>query len=183
MTLRLKKKKKKKKIDFTLTHFPSSVYDHSCERVIIQKWREADLRQKYIFFLFLKLTLLPPKKYQRGCTNYGSLNSSVSNPFWPFIFSRMHLSFWEDCDNHGLEFVIKEQVKFVIAPFIKLEKGKSGKCLSYSSQSFQNWPKDASSLPENIIHEICIYKITRSMIDWICSYLLAPRPATSLVKN
>ena len=70
-----------KKIDFT-THFPSSVYDHSCERVIIQKWREADLRQKYIFFLFLKLTLLPSKKYQRGCTNYGSLNSSVSNlPF------------------------------------------------------------------------------------------------------
>ena len=107
----------------------------------------------------------------------------IQPSFWPFIFSRMHLSFWEDCDNHGLEFVIKEQVKFVIAPFIKLKKGKSGKCLSYSSQSFQNWPKDASSLPENIIHEICIYKITRSMIDWICSYLLAPRPATSLVKN
>jgi len=60
-----------------------------------------------IFFLFLKLTLLPPKKYQRGCTNYGSLNSSVSK-LPPYIFSRMHLPFWEDCDNHGAEFVIRE---------------------------------------------------------------------------
>ena len=65
--------------------------------------------QQYIFFLFLMLTLLPPKKYQRGCND--SLNSSVSK-LPPYIFSP---------GNASGELVIRDlgEICYCSIPFFK----------------------------------------------------------------